>query len=66
MYIVRDLVKQYYTRKIGQHLQELGILLLVFIPLERGLTIKQILVVFTICTTIVIVGIEMERRTKDE
>jgi hypothetical protein len=59
-------MKQFYIKKIGQHLQELAILGLIFIPLDKGLTGKQLLLTLATCSVAVVIGIEMERRTGNE
>jgi hypothetical protein len=53
---------RFYLHKIGGHLQELAILAMVFVPLDRGVTARKMIVLWGICGTILMVGIEMERR----
>ena len=55
---------KFYLHKTGEHLQELAILALVFVPLDRHLTMHGIAVLAMPCTAILLVGIEMERRTR--
>lgn len=55
---------RFYLNKIGGHFQELAILALVFVPLERSLTHPQIVELGAACAAIIVAGIEMERRTR--
>lgn len=55
---------RYYLHKIGGHLQELAVLAMVFVPLDRRLTTEQIVVLYATCGVILLVGIELERRTR--
>lgn len=55
---------RFYIHKIGEHLQELAVLAAVFVPLDRSLTIHQIVMLWVACGVIIIGGIEMERRTR--
>ncbi len=52
---------RFYLNKIGGHFQELAILALVFVPLERSLTHPQIVELGAACAAIIVAGIEMER-----
>jgi hypothetical protein len=55
---------RFYLHKIGGHLQELAVLALVFVPLDSHLTHKGIAVLCASCVFTMVVGIEMERRTR--
>lgn len=55
---------RFYLNKIGGHLQELAVLAVVFIPLDRHLETPQILELCALCAAILFVGIEIERRTR--
>jgi hypothetical protein len=55
---------RFYISKIGGHLQELAVLALIFVPLDRHLTVHQYMVEAPICAVIIMIGIEMERRVR--
>jgi hypothetical protein len=55
---------RFYLHKIGGHLQEIAVLAAVFVPLDRNLTLHESLMLWGFCGAILIVGIEMERRTR--
>jgi hypothetical protein len=55
---------RFYLHKIGGHLQELAVLVLVFVPLDSHLTHHGIAMLGASCAFTMIVGIEMERRTR--
>jgi hypothetical protein len=38
----------FYLRKIGEHLQELAILAMVFVPLDHGLTAHQMMALWAV------------------
>jgi hypothetical protein len=54
---------RFYLRKVAGHLQELAVLAAVFVPLDRNLTNRQSLMVWGFCGAIIVVGIEIERRS---
>lgn len=57
---------KFYLHKIGGHLQELAVLAMVFVPLDsHGLTSVQLVLLVAICIAIMMVGIELERRTRE-
>jgi hypothetical protein len=49
--------------KISEHIQKLALVAIVFIPLHRHVTTHQIVVLWAVCGAILLVGIEVERRT---
>jgi hypothetical protein len=54
----------FYFHKIGEHLQRLAVLAIVLVPLDRRLTLHQVVVSWVVFTVIVLIGIEVERRTR--
>ncbi len=59
-------MSKFYIKKIGEHLQELGILALVFVPLDRALSAGKTLLLLGVCSAVIVAGIEMERRASNE
>lgn len=55
---------RFYLNKIGGHLQELAILAMVFVPLDRHLNLKDSLLLYVPLAIILLAGIETERRTR--
>jgi hypothetical protein len=58
------LLMRFYIRKIGEHLQELAVLAVIFVPLDHHLTTRGIIYLAVGCGAILVAGIEMERRAK--
>jgi hypothetical protein len=50
--------------KIGEYLQKLAVLAIVAAPLDRHLTIHQIIFLWAVFSVIGLVGIEVERRAR--
>lgn len=55
---------RFYIHKGGQHLQELGILALIFMPLDAKLHGSRLLMTLAGSVIIIVAGMEMERRSQ--
>jgi hypothetical protein len=53
---------RFYLHKIAGHLHRLAVIAIVFVPLDRRLTIHQITVLCVICGALLLACLEMERR----
>jgi hypothetical protein len=58
----REHAMRFYLQKIGEHLQKLAVLAIVVVPLERHLTIHQVVVSWAVFSVIALLGMQVERR----
>ena len=55
---------RFYFQKIGEHFQELALLAMVFVPLDRTLATRSLLLIEGACVVMLFIGIETERRAR--
>ena len=56
---------RFYLHKIGEHLQEFAVLAMVFVPLDlHNLSPHTVLSLYVISSLVLLLGIELERRTR--